>query len=238
MSEGPPTFAAITAAVTAAGLTVRGGFHPTPGDRVPEADDGVACGTLVLIGNVGPAMWAAFDRARQAEPDVQNAPEPLENWVSGVIGALGEDLGARPFYPFGVPPYQPFQRWAQRAEAVFLSPIGILIHPDYGLWHAYRGALAFASEIELPSPDERPSPCEICADKPCLSTCPVSAFTPGNYDVPACLAHITAEAGADCRTGSCLARRACPIGREHTYAPDQSAFHMAAFIRVQSERAE
>ena len=50
--------------------------------------------------------------------------------------------------------------------------------------------------------------------------------------------HITAEAGADCRTGSCRARRACPIGREHTYAPDQAAFHMAAFIRVQSERAD
>ena len=179
MSEGPPTFAAVTAAVAAVGLTVRGGFHPTPEDRVPEAGDGAACRTLVLIGNVGPAMWTAFARARQAEPDVQNAPEPLESWVTGVIDALGKDLDARSFYPFGVPPYQPFQRWAQRAEAVFLSPIGILIHPDYGLWHAYRGALAFADRIELPSSDERPSPCESCADKPCLSSCPVSAFTPG-----------------------------------------------------------
>ncbi len=238
MSENPPTFAAVTASVAAVGLTVRGGFHPTPEDRVPEGEDGAPCRTLVLAGNVGPAMWTAFDRARQAEPDLRNAAAPLERWARGVIGELAARLGARPLYPFGGPPYQPFQRWAQRAEAVFLSPIGILIHPDYGLWHAYRGALAFAEPIELPLPDGRPSPCESCADKPCLSTCPVAALTPGQYDVPACLAHITAEPGAECRTGSCLARRACPIGRDYTYAPDQAAFHMAAFIRSQSEREE
>ena len=37
-----------------------------------------------------------------------------------------------------------------RAEAVAPSPLGILIHPDYGLWHAYRGALAFAERLALP----------------------------------------------------------------------------------------
>ena len=25
------------------------------------------------------------------------------------------------------------------------SPLGLLIHPDYGLWHGYRGALLFAA---------------------------------------------------------------------------------------------
>ena len=41
------------------GLIVRGGFHPTPADGVPGDP-----ATLVLVGNVGPAMWQAFEAAR------------------------------------------------------------------------------------------------------------------------------------------------------------------------------
>jgi hypothetical protein len=125
----------------------------------------------------------------------------------------------------------PFQRWAQRAEPVFPSPIGMLIHPEHGLWHAYRGALAFAGEIAgLPPRGAAHSPCDSCADKPCLTTCPVGAFGPEGYDVPACAAHLRRPAGADCMGLGCRARRACPVGRQATYLPEQAAFHMAAFL--------
>jgi hypothetical protein len=56
-------------------------------------------------------------------------------------------------------PYLPFQRRAMRAEACYPSPLGLLIHPDYGLWHGYRGALLFAAAIELPPSGRRASPC-------------------------------------------------------------------------------
>ena len=82
-------------------------------------------------------------------------------------------------------PIFPFQRWAMKVEPVFPSPIGILIHPDYGLWHAYRAAICLHQAIPVPSRDDRPSPCDSCADKPCLSTCPVGAFSRDGYDVPA-----------------------------------------------------
>ena len=39
-------------------------------------------------------------------------------------------------FPFGGPPHFPFQQWARRAEPVHPSPIGLLIHPIYGLWHS------------------------------------------------------------------------------------------------------
>ena len=32
-----------------------------------------------------------------------------------------------------------------------VSPLGILIHPDWGLWHSYRGALAFRERLDLPA---------------------------------------------------------------------------------------
>ena len=52
-------------------------------------------------------------------------------------------------FPFSCPPFLPFLRWAERAEVVFPSPSGPLIHPVYGLWHTYRGN---ADSLAGPSP--------------------------------------------------------------------------------------
>jgi hypothetical protein len=215
------------AAVAATGLMLRGGFHPEPTDGVP-AGGGRLTKTVLLVGNVGGAMWEAF----AASPEMADgAPHALDRWTRRVLSAIAATLGATALYPFDGPPYLPFQRWAMRAEAVAPSPLGILIHPDYGLWHAYRGALAFAERIELAPRDERPRPCDSCADKPCLTTCPVGAFSERGYDVPTCIGHIDGPAGTECMTGSCLARRACPIGRAYAYGPAQAAYHMRAFRR-------
>ena len=147
-------------------------------------------------------------------------------------------LSARALYPFEGPPYHPFQRWALRTGGVHVSPIGPLIDPEFGLWHAYRGALAFDERLEVPDPGGRPSPCESCAEKPCLGACPAGAFTPSGegmaeYDIPACVAHISSTDGEDCLGGGCLARRACPVGRDAPYGPDQARFHMERFLKAQ-----
>jgi hypothetical protein len=216
------TLAEIRAAIEARGLSYRGAFHPTP-DDLPDGRD---IGTLVLVGFTGNRNWRYFkdsDEARDGKPD------PLDRWSLRVISALARELGGTAFFPFAGPPWMPFQRWAQKAEPVHPSPIGMLIHPDWGLWHSWRGALGFRERFELPLPDRRPSPCDSCADKPCLTTCPVSAFTQNKYDVAACVAHISTERGIDCMNEGCRARRACPIGREHRYSPDQAALSMHAF---------
>ncbi len=208
------------------GLIARGAFHPEADDAVPGEP-----GTLVLVGNAGPEMWRAFDADRSAYAGEAN---PLDAWVHDVLTEVARTVGATALFPFGGPPYLPFQRWAKRAEPVHPSPLGVLIHPDYGLWHAYRGALAFAERLDLPVRDDRTSPCDTCADKPCLSACPVGAFTGESYDVPACVAHIDTEAGRDCIDLGCRARRACPVGRDFVYEPAQAAFHMRAFCAAQS----
>ncbi len=107
-----------------------------------------------------------------------------------------------------------------------------LIHPEYGLWHAYRGALAFAGRQARPPREDRPSPCDSCDDKPCLTTSQVDSISESGYDVPACVAHISSRAGDDCLALSCRARRACPVGRDYAYGPEQSRFHMEAFLRA------
>lgn len=204
------------------GLIPRGGFHPEPEDGVPGR-----AGTLVLVGNAGPAMWEAF---RKSSP---KGSDPLDGWTRRVLEDAARRLGARALLPSDGPPYLPFQRWALAADAVHPSPIGMLIHPDFGLWHAYRGALAFADRRPLPQRDRRPRPCDDCRDRPCLTACPVGALGEGVYDVGACVAHIVRPEGEDCLDEGCRARRACPVGRDTVYAHAQARFHMSAFIRAQ-----
>ncbi len=218
--------AALSEALAGHGLILRGGFHPGARDGVPALVDGYVIGTLVLIGHAGPAMWLAF----QASPEYGTGPDPLDRWSRRVIGAVAAAFGAQPLFPFTGPPWLPFVAWARRAGPVADSPLGLAVHPEYGLWHGYRGALAFAQALPLPAAPPRPaSPCAGCAGQPCRSACPVSAFGPAGYDATACQDHLATAAGADCLELGCRARRACPVGRAWTYEREQATFHMRAF---------
>ncbi len=222
----------IAAALQPLGLIARGGFRPGSGDGVPALPDGRAAAAIVLVGNAGPEMWPVF--AASAERH-DGQPHPLDRWSARVIGHAAAGLGAAAVFPFSRPAL-PFLTWARKADAVSPSPLGMMIHPTYGLWHAYRGALVFAEPVDLPVPDARPAPCLACADKPCLTACPVEAFARGaegavDYAVGRCRDHVVSDAGSDCRDAGCRARRACPVGRAFTSDPDQAAFHMRAFVR-------
>jgi hypothetical protein len=214
-----PAFDAIEAALRARGLAPRGAFHPAAGD-------GVEAGTIVLAGQVGASLWERFAGERRDEPD------PLDRWSARALDDVARRFGARVILPNDGPPHPPFQRWAQRAEAVHVSPLGLLIHPDWGLWHAYRGALAFDARLPLPPRDVRPSPCASCLEKPCLRACPVAAFGARGFDAGACAAHLGSGRGEACFDAGCLARAACPIGTAHRYPPAVARLHLDAFVRL------
>lgn len=220
----PRQFDVCARRIEAVGLTVRGGFHVRPEDGVPDtAGDGCS---LILIGNAGSSFWPEF---RQSTEYRDGRAHPLDRWSERVIGGLGRELSARPLFPFGGPPWHPFLRWARRAEPVTPSPLGMLIHPRYGLWHAWRGALVFNRRLEgLAEPTQAPSPCLSCVEQPCLHGCPVHAFDGQGFDVTACTDHLS---GAnDCTTQGCLARNACPAGKPFEYVQEQRRFHLAAFL--------
>ena len=221
-----PIYAEIDAAAARVGLIVRGGFHPSRDGAVPPLAGGRPTHTLFLLGNSGPDLWESAGERLTAD----RSADPLDSWTEAIVGEIAEAYGAEPLFPFSGKPYLPFLRWAQRAETVAPSAIGILIHPRYGLWHAYRAALAFADRLKLPPHAAAAHPCDSCVEKPCLSTCPVDAFSIDGYDVDACSAHIGSAVGRTCFETGCLARHACPVGRDYAYAPDQAGFHMAAFL--------
>jgi ferredoxin len=222
------TFEAVGAAAEAAGLALRGGLRLDEGERVGAL---ASTRTVLLLGFVGSGGWPAFAASAEAS---DGRAHPLDRWSRRIVTGLAEGFGARALFPFEGPPYFPFQAWGARAEPLYASPLGMFIHPRHGLWHSYRGALAFSEAFELPSREQGPSPCESCVGRPCLSACPVGAFTSAGYDVPACADWLRGGEGGACLSGGCLARRACPVGRDHTQAPAEAAFHMAAFLAARA----
>ena len=224
-SRNPAVYAGIAEQLRRYGLSLRGGFHPEAGEAVPGDNVSGQPRTLLLVGVVGGGIWPAF------EPFSTDGDNPLDTWTKRIVDAVAADAGAIPVYP-NDKPFWPFQQWAKRSEPVFQSPLGLLIHPEFGLWHAYRAALVFSEIIELPARGEGLSPCESCTDKPCLSACPAGAFSPSGYDVPKCAEHLRSQDAEMCLSGGCRARDACPFGANYRYSEPQIRFHMAAFNRT------
>ncbi len=210
--------AAIEARIRAESFEVLGWLEPAAGIEFSGR-------SLVLVGNAGPAMFERFASERDPVLDL------MDRWTRDVLTPLADRLGARAQFPFDTP-HPPFLTWARAAGAGTTSPLGMNIHPEFGLWHAYRAAFIFDDAIAIPPADAGPSPCDNCADKPCLTTCPVNAFSPDGYDVAACAAHLSSADGEPCRTHGCMARNACPAGLEYLYSPEQTRFHMVAFMKA------
>jgi hypothetical protein len=191
---------------------------------------------VVLVGSVGVVGFHGF-RASRFWND--GAGHPLDRYTEHVVDGVANTLGALALYPHRGPPWLAFQRWAARAEAVHPSPLGLVIHPRFGLWHAYRAALAFAHPLTgLEPPRPGPDPCRTCAGRPCLGACPVDAFAGGGFDAGACRAHLDSVAGRECMEQGCRARSACPVAPELRYRAEQAHFHMAAFARSQADKHE
>ncbi|MDO6963312.1 ferredoxin [Rhizobium alvei] len=223
MNETELLFDEIRGVLAPHGLFLRGlvGFA---GDG-PVLSDGGQARSVLLIGNVGGSLWRAFSHWRDENPTIDN---PLDRWSEQTIRPIANRFGATAYFP-SEKPWQPFQQWAMRAEGLKPSPLGILIHPEFGLWHGYRGALGFTQELLVTPTEPQPHPCETCSDRPCLTTCPVSAIASDHFDVAACRSHLRSVAGVGgCMEAGCLARNACPVGQDLRYPDAQLRFHMAA----------
>lgn len=212
------------------GLILRGGFAFGQDEKVPAGTGSVR--TVLLVGHGGPTIWPHFEAWRERQPP--DLADPLDTWSREVIGRIAARFGARAVSPSDRP-YLPFQQWAMRAEGLKPSPLGILMHPEFGLWHAYRGALLFPAApkgfedvVPLHAPIHL---CDGCDGKPCLHACPVGAYSKTGFAYERCLGHVRSAAGRVCRETGCLDRMACPYGAAYRYSPAQQAFHMAVFAK-------
>lgn len=201
-------------AANGAGLIVMGTFFSRDDDS-----------SVVLLG-AGPGFWDMLENA----PEMENPKaDPVDRWSERVINAMAADFGAQAAYPFGGPPYTPFIRWAELSGRAWPSPTGMLVHDTVGLMVSYRGALRFRGRIAVP-PAKTENPCLTCVSRPCVTACPVGALSDGQpYQLDACHKFLDTDAGQDCMSFGCAARRACPVSAGAARCPAQSAHHMKAF---------
>lgn len=210
------------------GLRLRGGFNFDPGDDAPPGPRRQPAEAVLLVGQVGREAWGPFEAWLAGRH--RSLADPLDTWSREVIGRVAGEVGARAVGP-NDRPFPPFQRWAMRAEGLRASPLGILMHPVHGLWHAYRGALLFDHLIEVAPPAGAVHACDACSDKPCLNACPAGAYAADGFAHAGCLSHLRTDVGQTCMAGGCLARNACPVGAAFRYPPAQQGFHMRSFAR-------
>jgi len=211
------------------GLLLRGVLDAARIKQAPVIDNETDTRQLVLVGNAGSSIWSSFS----SSPEYKDAaPHPLDRWSKRIGENIARQLEGRAIFPWEGPPYAPFLAWARKADQVFPSPVSMFVHGEYGLWHAYRFALAlprhYGGNVKT---DDGDSPCLQCSDQPCLDTCPVAAFSANNYDVNQCFDYLASDAESDCRQLGCAARRACPVGRAFIYQPVHARFHMDAYVK-------
>lgn len=205
------------------GLYVLGWFQLEDGEV--EAFDGPT--SAALIGNRPydgrHAMWEAFVSSHEFADGLD---DPLDRWTRRIIEPIADQTNSRAVFPFDRP-YLPFQQWAIRAGGWKASPLGILIDPEFGMWFAFRAALVFRRLPFSNSIAAEVHPCDSCVERPCLSACPVDAFTASGFSASHCRKHLASNLLPDCHADGCRARAACPVGV--SYSEAQLAFHMRAF---------
>ena len=184
------------------------------------------CKSIVLIGTIGGEYFDIF----KAQAPQSN--HPLDDWIKSILNPIAYTLNAQTFYPSDTP-YQPFLSWAKSCEPIFTTPLGIMAHPNYGSWHAYRGALGFNEILTKKTIDTDTVGKEnVILDKNVLyNACPVGAFSDSGYNVPACINYIKNDPEQKCFNGGCLSRHALNVGADYNYSTEHHQFHMQAFIR-------
>jgi ferredoxin-like protein FixX len=116
------------------------------------------------------------------------------------------------------------------------SPFRVGINAAFGSWFAYRALVLADSDFAVTAPLTAPSPCDSCADKPCITACPAGAVGTDTFEAPACFGH-RLQAGSDC-AARCRARAACPVASEHRYSEAQTAYHYGRSLESLRRYAE
>jgi hypothetical protein len=186
--------------------------------------------SIVVIGNGGGAFWYAFEEYADAHPGWRDRTNPLDDFTRDlsenqiVPMVEGQGVECVTAFPFIGERTLSFIGLGKLAGLGGPSLLGVLIHPVYGPWIAFRAALLVNVPLDAPGPADGFDPCPQCTARTCVAACPASAVSsPAGWDIPRCLTH-RIEVEADCAT-RCHARVACVIGPEHCYPDDELAYH-------------
>lgn len=188
------------------------------------------CRSIVVVGNGGGGFWRAFKQHVARNPGWMERENPLDDFTRMVVESRVEPamraagVGCITVFPFIGGAKLNFMQLGRLAGIAGPSIIGVLVHPTFGPWIAFRAALLLDVEADEPGDAARFDPCPGCAVRSCVAACPAGAVAfPSGWDIPRCLTH-RVEAEAQCAS-RCHARVECVIGRAHRYSEDELAYH-------------
>ena len=187
--------------------------------------------SIILIGNGGGDFWRAFRAHAERNPGWRDRANPLDEFTRVIIAdeivPAVKTVGAKcaVIYPFmSTGATLNFIELAKIAGLGGPSLLGVVIHPTFGPWIAFRGALIIDRDLDEPGEAIGFDPCPGCTARSCIDACPTGAVAyPGGWDIPRCLAY-RVESEPECAS-RCHARVECVIGREHRYPDDELEYH-------------
>lgn len=191
-------------------------FQMMAGSGVPLTD----YRRLVLVGHGGRRMWQVLQ-----ERGLRTA-NPIDEYSITLTRQFIRDFldGPPVFWLYPNTDYiVPLQQLGEAVGWSYPSPLGSGISPTYGVWFAYRAAFLTSADLPLMQDDPAPSPCMTCAEKPCLSACPVGAVRLDAFNIEGCVSY-RLRADTPC-ADRCLARLACPFFPQHRYTLPQIQYH-------------
>jgi hypothetical protein len=134
-------------------------------------------------------------------------------------------------YPFSTGPSLNFMELAKASGLGGPSILGVLVHPVFGPWIAFRAALLLDLDLYQPGAASGFDPCPACTVRSCIPACPVNAVTfEQGWEVLKCLEH-RVEVEPDCAS-RCHARVACVLGPENRYPDDEISYHQQRALKV------
>jgi hypothetical protein len=194
--------------------------------------------SIVVIANGGGALWAALKRHAEHNPGWMDRDHPLDDFtrtvVENEIAPAIREAGARCTIVFPFMSGKATLNFIELGKAACVagpSILGVLIHPKFGPWMAFRAAILIDRLIDEPGEARDFDPCPSCTQRSCITACPTGAVSyPSGWDIPRCVAY-RIEVEADCRS-RCHARVACVVGPEHRYPDDEIAHHHGRAFRA------
>lgn len=141
--------------------------------------------SLCLIGSGGKMLWEKIPN--------KSLPDPIDHYTVDVINELGDVEILYPNEQYLLP----LQKLGRHFNLSHQSPIGLDISKEFGLWFAFRGVFLIDQRLPESIMDPWPSPCDTCAERPCL-----------NFQ--------------DVNQG----RLHCPYKTEHQYVSEQRDYHL------------
>jgi len=183
------------------------------------------CQSAIVFANGGTQFWECFVEDIRANPEhftehqhpvddfvlrciesVDSVPNHTRRWIT-----CSEDSDV----------FLDFRVLAERVGLGHQSPVGLLIHPEYGLWVSMRMVLLTTEHLSH-TVLSTVSPCTGCETKPCINACPAGAVSISGWSVQKCASFHRESTVCE---GVCYSRMRCPVGSQYRHSKLQHLYH-------------